>query len=89
MILRKLWLAIGLSGQLLFSLRFLVQWLRSEQAGRSVLPVAFWYLSIGGGLLLLIYALHQQDPVFTLGQLTGLCVYLRNLYLVHQQRAPG
>jgi len=89
MILRKLWLAIGLSGQLLFSLRFLVQWLRSEQAGRSVFPMAFWYLSIGGGLLLLMYALHQQDPVFVLGQLTGLFVYLRNLYLVHQQRASG
>jgi lipid-A-disaccharide synthase-like uncharacterized protein len=89
MILRKLWLAIGLFGQLLFSLRFLVQWLRSEKAGRSVLPVAFWYLSIGGGLLLLTYALHQQDPVFVLGQLTGLCVYLRNLHLIHQQRAAG
>jgi lipid-A-disaccharide synthase-like uncharacterized protein len=64
-----------------------VQWLRSEKAGRSVLPVAFWYLSIGGGVLLLTYALHQQDPVFALGQLTGLCVYLRNLHLIHQQRA--
>ena len=87
--IRNLWLAIGLFGQLLFSLRFLVQWLRSEKAGRSVVPVAFWYLSIGGGLLLLTYALHRQDPVFVFGQLTGLAVYVRNLHLIHQQRAGG
>jgi lipid-A-disaccharide synthase-like uncharacterized protein len=82
-----LWLVTGLSGQLLFSLRFLVQWLRSERAGRSVVPIAFWYLSIGGGVLLLGYAMHLQDPVFILGQLTGLFVYLRNLHLIYQQRA--
>jgi lipid-A-disaccharide synthase-like uncharacterized protein len=84
---RTWWLVTGLSGQLLFSLRFLVQWLRSERAGRSVVPIAFWYLSIGGGVLLLGYALHQQDPVFVLGQVTGLFVYLRNLHLIYQQRA--
>jgi lipid-A-disaccharide synthase-like uncharacterized protein len=84
---RNLWLAIGLFGQFLFSLRFLVQWLRSERAGRSVVPIAFWYLSIGGGVVLLTYAMHQQDPVFVLGQLTGLAVYLRNLHLIHQPRA--
>jgi lipid-A-disaccharide synthase-like uncharacterized protein len=89
MINRNLWLAIGMLGQLLFSLRFLVQWLRSERAGRSVVPIAFWYLSIGGGVLLLTYAMHQQDPVFVLGHLTGLAVYLRNLHLIHQPRAGG
>lgn len=82
-----LWLGIGLFGQALFSMRFLVQWLRSERAGRSVVPIAFWYLSLGGGLLLLSYAIHRRDPVFILGQLTGVIVYLRNLQLIYLQRA--
>jgi lipid-A-disaccharide synthase-like uncharacterized protein len=82
-----LWLGIGLLGQALFSMRFLVQWLRSERAGRSVVPIAFWYLSLGGGLLLLSYAIHRRDPVFILGQLTGVIVYLRNLQLIYLQRA--
>lgn len=82
-----LWLGIGLFGQALFSMRFLVQWLRSERAGRSVVPIAFWYLSLGGGLLLLSYAIHRRDPVFIIGQLTGVIVYLRNLQLIYLQRA--
>ncbi|HEY7482583.1 MAG TPA: lipid-A-disaccharide synthase N-terminal domain-containing protein [Gemmatimonadales bacterium] len=82
-----LWLGIGFLGQALFSMRFLVQWLRSERAGRSVVPIAFWYLSLGGGLLLLSYAIHRRDPVFILGQGTGVIVYLRNLHLIHLQRA--
>ena len=81
-----LWLSLGLLGQALFSLRFLVQWWRSEREQRSVIPTAFWYLSLGGGLLLLCYAIHRRDPVFTLGQATGVVVYLRNLQLIH--RAP-
>ena len=79
-----LWLSLGLLGQALFSLRFLVQWWRSEREQRSVIPIAFWYLSLGGGLLLLCYAIHRQDPVFVLGQLTGVFVYLRNLHLIRR-----
>jgi lipid-A-disaccharide synthase-like uncharacterized protein len=78
------WLFIGFAGQALFSMRFLVQWLATERARRSVVPVAFWYLSIGGGLLLLAYAIWRQDPVFIVGQATGLIIYLRNLYFIHR-----
>src|SRR3954452_16507462 len=70
------WIGIGLLGQALFSLRFLIQWWRSERAGRSVVPLAFWYLSLAGGLILLSYAIHRRDPVFILGQATGVLVYL-------------
>lgn len=78
------WLAVGLAGQALFSARFMLQWVRSEQAGRSVLPVGFWYLSAGGGLILTVYAIRSDDPVFILGQAAGLVVYLRNLWLIHR-----
>lgn len=80
------WLAIGLSGQLLFSARFLVQWLISEKEKRSVIPIAFWYLSILGGLALLFYSIHKRDPVFILGQSTGIFIYLRNLYLIYKDK---
>ncbi|HEY7615061.1 MAG TPA: lipid-A-disaccharide synthase N-terminal domain-containing protein [Gemmatimonadales bacterium] len=86
MSVEHLWLLVGLAGQGLFSLRFLVQWWRSERAQRSVVPIGFWYLSLSGGVLLLFYAIHRHDPVFTLGQATGVIVYLRNLQLIH--RAP-
>ncbi len=78
---------LGLLGQTLFFSRFLVQWIASEKNGRSVVPLSFWYLSIGGGLLLLIYALWRHDPVITLGQAVGLFVYVRNLMLIHRRRA--
>lgn len=81
------WLAFGFAGQALFSARFIVQWIASERQRRSVIPVAFWYLSIAGGLTLLIYAIHRRDPVFILGQATGVFVYLRNVYFVRRQRA--
>jgi lipid-A-disaccharide synthase-like uncharacterized protein len=81
-----LWLVLGFLGQALFALRFLIQWWRSERAGESVVPIEFWYLSVGGAVLLLGYALHRRDPVFFIGQLTGILVYLRNLSLIHQQR---
>ena len=80
------WIAFGLAGQLLFTARFLVQWIVSEKARRSTVPVAFWWLSIGGGLILLAYAIYRADPVFILGQSMGLVVYLRNLSLIRQER---
>lgn len=81
------WLVVGFTGQLLFSMRFLVQWMASEKARKSVMPIAFWYFSIGGGLTLLTYAIHRQDPVFILGQAGGLAIYLRNLYFVYKERS--
>lgn len=83
----KLWLAIGLGGQLAFGARFLVQWIYSERKGRSVIPTAFWWLSVAGGIILLAYALHRRDPVFIMGQAFGLIVYARNIMLIHRRRA--
>jgi lipid-A-disaccharide synthase-like uncharacterized protein len=80
------WLVVGFFGQLLFSLRFVVQWISSERQRRSVVPIAFWWLSIGGSLVLLCYAIHRRDPVFMLGQSMGLVIYVRNLMLI---RAAG
>lgn len=77
-----LWLVIGFVGQALFSARFIVQWLHSERQKKSVFPIAFWYFSIAGGVTLLAYAVYRDDPVFIVGQLTGLFIYLRNLYFV-------
>ena len=87
MITDHVWLGIGLLGQALFSARFLVQWIASERRQQSVVPSQFWYFSIGGGLSLLIYAIHRLDPVFILGQAAGLCVYARNLYFIHRRAA--
>jgi lipid-A-disaccharide synthase-like uncharacterized protein len=81
-----IWIAIGLFGQLLFSCRFLVQWITSEKMKKSVIPIAFWYLSIGGSVTLLSYAIYRTDPVFILGQSGGLIIYLRNLILIHRER---
>ena len=78
------WLVVGLLGQALFSARFLVQWIASERRQQSVVPYQFWYFSIGGGLSLLVYAIHRLDPVFIIGQAAGLCVYARNLYFIHR-----
>ena len=80
------WLVLGFVGQSLFFSRFLVQWLASERAGRSVVPVAFWWLSLCGSALLLAYAVHRADPVFIAGQACGSLVYLRNLQLVRRER---
>lgn len=79
-----LWLAIGLTGNAAFFSRFLVQWIASERAGRSHVPVAFWYLSIAGSLILLAYAIHRRDPVFTLAFLPNCVVYVRNLVLLRR-----
>lgn len=77
-----MWVAIGLFGQLLFTARFLVQWITSERAKKSVIPMVFWYFSIGGGLILLSYAIYRQDPVFIMGQSMGVFIYLRNIWLI-------
>ena len=77
---------LGMLGQVLFFSRFLVQWIASEKKGRSTIPLSFWYLSLGGGGLLLFYALWRKDPVITLGQLVGLFVYVRNLMLIHRHK---
>ncbi|MEO0989721.1 MAG: lipid-A-disaccharide synthase N-terminal domain-containing protein [Pseudomonadota bacterium] len=79
------WVVLGLVAQLAFTARFLVQWLASERAGKSYVPVAFWYLSIIGGSMLLAYAIYRQDVVFILGQAMGLVVYARNLVLIHRE----
>ena len=78
-------LGFGFAGQALFSLRFIVQWLASERAHRSVVPVAFWYFSLAGGVTLLLYAAYRRDPVFMLGQAMGLFVYVRNLWLIRHE----
>lgn len=80
------WLLLGLGAQALFSGRFLIQWIASERRRKSVIPVAFWYLSILGSSLLLVYALHKKDPVFVLGQAGGLIVYVRNLMLLRDKK---
>ena len=81
------WLVlVGYAGQALFTMRFVVQWIASERAKKSVFPVAFWFFSIGGGLLLFAYALAKEDPVFILGQGFGVFVYVRNLYFVYRER---
>jgi len=83
------WTLVGYAGQALFFSRFLIQWIVSERRHRSVIPLSFWWFSIGGGLVLLAYALHRQDPVFVLGQATGLLVYSRNLMLLRGGSKTG
>jgi lipid-A-disaccharide synthase-like uncharacterized protein len=80
------WVLLGFVAQLFFTMRFLVQWLASERAKRSVVPVAFWFFSLGGGGLLLIYAIQRRDPVFIAGQALGLVIYIRNLWLIANER---
>ncbi len=80
------WILVGLGGQVLFMMRFVVQWIVSEKAKRSVIPVAFWWLSIGGAAILLAYAIWRADPVFILGQSVGFLIYARNLWLIHVER---
>lgn len=81
-----IWLSIGFAGQALFAMRFIIQWVVSEQKRDSVIPIAFWYFSIGGGAVLLSYAIWREDPVIILGQCTGLFIYLRNLYFIYANR---
>lgn len=76
------WIAVGFAGQACFTMRMLWQWIVSERERRSVVPNAFWYWSVVGGIILLAYAIHRRDPVFVLGQATGVVVYVRNLMLL-------
>ena len=78
---------LGMLGQILFFSRFLVQWIASEKKGKSTIPLSFWYLSIGGGALLLFYAIWRKDPVIILGQFVGLFVYVRNLMLIYRHKS--
>ncbi len=80
------WLVIGFVGQALFGMRFLIQWIISEKRGESVIPLPFWYFSIGGSIILLSYAIHKQDPVFILGQSLGSMIYIRNLILISRKK---
>jgi lipid-A-disaccharide synthase-like uncharacterized protein len=82
-------LVLGFAGQALFSVRFIVQWVASEAKKQSVIPVAFWYFSLAGGIFLLSYAILRHDPVFVVGQSAGLVVYARNLILIHRHRAAA
>lgn len=81
-----LWVIWGLVAQLMFTMRFVVQWIASERARRSIVPIAFWFFSLAGGTLLLTYAIVRQDPVFILGQSLGLLIYIRNLWLIFAER---
>ncbi len=80
------WIVLGFVAQAMFTMRFVVQWLASEREKRSVVPIAFWFFSLGGGTLLLVYAIQRQDPVFIAGQAMGLFIYVRNLWLIFNER---
>lgn len=80
------WALLGFLGQALFTSRFFVQWLHSERVKRSEIPLAFWYFSVAGGAVLLIYAIHIANIVFIVGQISGLAVYARNLHLIYRSR---
>ena len=82
------WVILGVIAQAFYTMRFVVQWIASERAKASVVPLAFWFFSLGGGILLLIYALYRKDPVFIAGQAFGVFVYLRNLYFILKKKAP-
>ncbi|MFH0772529.1 MAG: lipid-A-disaccharide synthase N-terminal domain-containing protein [Candidatus Omnitrophota bacterium] len=80
------WVIFGLLGQFFFFMRFIVQWIVSEKKGKSVIPDAFWYLSIIGGIILLFYSIYRKDPVFILGQSVGSFVYVRNIMLIRKKK---
>jgi lipid-A-disaccharide synthase-like uncharacterized protein len=83
------WLVFGIAAQLLFTARFVVQWIVSEKLGKSVVPLAFWFLSMGGGLMLLIYGLVRREPIIILGQALAVFIYIRNLVLIFRNKAKG
>lgn len=83
----KIWVAVGFAGQALFFSRFLIQWIASERQGRVVIPLAFWWLSLGGAAILTAYAIHRADPVFIAGSAFGMLIYVRNLLLLRRERS--
>ena len=83
------WLAFGLIAQLLFAARFVVQWISSERAGKSVVPMAFWFCSMGGGLMTLVYGVVKREPVIILGQALATIIYIRNIMLIRKSHAKG
>ena len=83
------WIAVGLIGQSAFFARFLVQWIASERAGESYIPLSFWYLSVIGSLVMLVYAIHRKEPIFLLGQLPNVFVYTRNIMLIRRNGQLG
>jgi lipid-A-disaccharide synthase-like uncharacterized protein len=82
-------LAFGLVAQLLFSARFLVQWISSERAGQSVVPMAFWFFSMGGGLMTLVYGIAKREPIIILGQGLATIIYIRNIMLIVKNHGQG
>jgi len=84
-----IWIGLGFFAQFLFMMRFVVQWIASERAKKSVMPEIFWYFSIGGGVLLLAYSIYRVDPVYMFGQGLGLVIYFRNLYFVWNNKKHG
>ncbi|MCK7615912.1 lipid-A-disaccharide synthase N-terminal domain-containing protein [Roseibium sediminicola] len=80
------WIILGFVAQFMFMMRFVIQWIASERVGRSIVPVAFWFFSIAGGSLLLVYAIQRQDPVFIAGQGLGLLIYFRNIWLIIKEK---
>jgi lipid-A-disaccharide synthase-like uncharacterized protein len=83
-----IWVAIGFFGQGLFFMRWVVQWMASERSAESKMPIAFWYMSLIGGLITLAYAIYRKDPVFIAGQSIGAIVYIRNLMLIYRPASP-
>jgi lipid-A-disaccharide synthase-like uncharacterized protein len=83
------WVLFGFLAQAMFTGRFLVQWIASERERKSVMPTAFWYFSMAGGVMLLAYAVYRQDPVFIMGQALGVLIYTRNIWLIHRERRRG
>lgn len=82
-----IWVIVGFFAQAMFMMRFVVQWVASEKAGRSIVPVAFWFFSVAGGAMLLFYAVIREDPVFIAGQSLGLLIYFRNLFLIFREKS--
>ena len=84
-----IWLAIGLGGQSMFFLRFLIQWISTERARKSTVPQIFWYLSCAGAITVFAYGIYRRDPVLILGQTVGLVVYIRNIYFIRREKRPS
>ncbi len=83
------WIAVGFVAQFMFMMRFVMQWIYSERARRSIVPEVFWYFSMAGGGMLLAYAIHRADPVFIAGQALGLLIYSRNIYFIWREKKHG